>query len=78
METIKLTLNQSQIASIMIAVNNELNKAHKTTDKEFEDEATRILKHKNLEKFYDLNKKLGFVAGGLLSGKKTFNLIGGN
>ena len=78
METIKITLNQSQIASIMIAVNNELDKARKITDTEFENESTRILMQKNLQKFYELNKKLGFVAGGLLNGKKTFNLIGGN
>jgi hypothetical protein len=75
METIKITLDQSQIASIMIAVNNEFEKARKITDTEFENESTRILMQKNLQKFYELNKKLGFVAGGLLNGKKTFNLM---
>ena len=75
MKTVKITLDQSQIASIMIAVNNELEKARKITDTEFENESTRILMQKNLQKFYELNKKLGFVAGGLLNGKKTFNLM---
>jgi hypothetical protein len=75
METVKITLDQNQIASIMIAVNNELEKARKITDTEFQNESTRILMQKNLQKFYELNKKLGFVAGGLLNGKKTFNLM---
>ena len=54
MQTIKLTLNESQLASVMIAVNKELANAQTVTDQEFSNESTRILIQNNIEKFYCL------------------------
>jgi hypothetical protein len=77
METVKLTLNQSQLATVMIAVNKELENARKITDQEFNNESTRTLMQKNLKNFVDLNNQLGWIAFELLKGKTSFNITKG-
>jgi hypothetical protein len=74
MQTIKLTLNESQLASVMIAVNKELANAQTVTDQEFSNESTRILIQSNIERFYKLNNDLTRIAYELLRGKTSFDI----
>jgi len=74
MQTIKLTLNESQLATVMIAVNKELDNARKITDQEFSNESTRILMQNNLQKITELNNDLIRIAYELLRGKTSFNI----
>jgi hypothetical protein len=74
MQTIKLTLNESQLATVMIAVNKELDNARKITDQEFSNESTRILMQNNLNKITELNNDLTRIAYELLRGKTSFNI----